>query len=552
MWNFVGREGDEQNSASLSIAKWSQEIPAIAQSKARNNYFLLPLILGLMGMYFQIKNKPKDFTHVALLFFFSGLAIVIYLNQPPIEPRERDYTFAGSFYAFSIWLGLGVLFVADLFAKKLKSEVAVAGIAGALCLVVPVVLVQQNWDDHNRSNRYFQIEQAKNLLNSCEQNAILFTGGDNDTYPLWYVQEVEGYRTDVRVCNFSLLNTDWYINQMRRRAYKSEALPISLDTSLYISGMNDIIYDSKNDKFKDGVLLKTWLDLIKKHHRTKEQGLVYRGNNGEFYCFYPYNRFHLPVDTAAAAALVSDKIKPFIVSDLDFSPAGENQGYFDKKTLIVLDILANNNWERPIYFSTTLGDASEYLGLFQYMQQEGLAYRLLPAKIPGGERGWIDADVMYKRMKTFTYRGLDDSTMFYDENYNRFASNHRAAYVALAGQLVREGDVTRAKEVIDLALTSMPKASIPYDHHVASLAQLLWRCGEKDRAMALASDLEKDAMTMLNFLKENAVRNSSTEYQWVRVLDVLQAAYAEFGNEPKSKELGDYLQRYLKTSQLGR
>lgn len=240
-WNFIGRESDIQDAHILwPSTAGEKDLPYIIESnKARNNFFMIPFLAGVAGLVYHFSKRSKDGIIVGLLFFFTGLAIVLYLNQPPVEPRERDYTFAGSFWAFSIWIGFSVLWLGEVIEKLIKNKLAAGALATIVLLVVPGILAAEGWDDHNRSNRYHSVDSARNMLESCAPNAILFTGGDNDTYPLWYVQEVEKFRTDVRVCNLSLLNTDWYIAQMKRQSYKSGPLPISLPIEKYLQGTND-------------------------------------------------------------------------------------------------------------------------------------------------------------------------------------------------------------------------------------------------------------------------------------------------------------------------
>ena len=364
MWNFSGRQNDIQSHGEMLNGNWITGINAIDSKlvgpqdnlpeglknhKSRNVYFMLPFLLGLAGFYFQLRRHFNDFIVVFLLFILTGLAIVVYLNQYPLQPRERDYAYAGSFYAFSIWIGLGLLSIFNFFQKKINTVIS-AGLATGICLVlVPGVMAKENWDDHDRSNRYIALDYATNYLNSCAPNAILFTNGDNDTFPLWYAQEVEGIRTDVRVVNLSLLNTDWYIDQMKRKAYNSEPVPFGLEHEQYINGVRDVIYI--NDRIKDYVDIKKVIDFVADDdQRTKLQVGV-----DEWIDYLPTNKLILPVDKAKvlSSGLVKQKDADQIVPEIRFTLS---QKRIMKAELMILDLLANNNWERPVYFVSTGGD----------------------------------------------------------------------------------------------------------------------------------------------------------------------------------------------------
>jgi hypothetical protein len=544
MWNFAGREGDEQNSNWLKPSEWfDNTIPdEIKNSKARNNFFLIPLALGLIGLVFHFSSNAKDGTVVALLWFFTGLAIIIYANPQPVEPRERDYVFAGSFYAFAFWIGLSVVYIIDLVKKFIANDTARAALVTLVLFVAPGIMLSEGWDDHDRSKRYFQVEGAKNLLMACDSNAILFTGGDNDTYPLWYAQEVEGFRTDVRVCNLSLLNTDWYIDQMKRQSYLSDSLPISLSRDNYVSGINDVLYFDEDTRFANGISLVGYLKLI----QQKDTRIQRPSTDGSVLTVYPSQTFVLPVDSVYAKSLLNEKFKPFAVSKMKWKINKKN---LDKKSMVILDMIANNNWKRPIYFSTTLSE-DEFMDLKPFMQLEGLAYRLMPATIPGGNEGWLDTDKMYDKLITkASYKGLDDSTVFYNEDYFRFTSNHRSQLFSLAAQLLQEGDKEKAKKVIDFTFDKMPGSSIPFDYHSAMFIRLMFAVGETDKATILADKMAHDADKMLTYFKSHNVRYSTKEYTSLRTLDVLYQAMRESGNNAKALEYETLLKNHLNGSQ---
>jgi len=544
MWNFAGREGDEQNSNWLKPTEWFHAgIPTeVLNNKARNNYFMLPLIAGLLGLVFHFSKNAKDGSVITLLWFFTGLALILYANPQPVEPRERDYVFAGSFYAFAFWIGLSVLYINDLLKNIIKNETLRPLIITVVLLFIPALMIAEGWNDHDRSKRYFQVDGAKNILNSCDSNAIIFTGGDNDTYPLWYAQEVEGFRTDVRVCNLSLLNTDWYINQMKRKSYLSEGLPISIDQENYTSGVNDMIYFDEVTRYADGISLPGYLKLVNKNdNRIKRPS-----GDGDFITTYPSQTFVLPIDTAVAKQVIPAKFQPYLVDKLKWKV---NKKTLDKKSLIMLDMIVTNNWKRPIYFSTTLS-GDEFLDLKPYMQLEGLAYRLLPATIPGATEGWIDVDKMYTNMLTkFAYKNLNDSTVFYDENYFRFTSNHRDLFHSLASQLLREGQKEKAKKVIDFCFEKIPGSSIPYDYHSAMFVPLLLELGEDKRGIALAEEMASKADDMLTYFQTHHIRYSTKEYTCLRILDVLYAGMRSAGKDELAVKYEAMLKKHLKDSQ---
>ncbi|MCA1746783.1 MAG: DUF2723 domain-containing protein, partial [Bacteroidales bacterium] len=368
----------------------TSDLPAsLKNDTSRNKYYLLPLILGLVGLFYHLNRDYRNWWIIMLLFIMTGLAIVFYLNQYPNQPRERDYAYAGSFYFFAVWIGIGVLALFEGLSKVTGEKIA-APVAGLLCLLaVPVIMGSENWDDHDRSGRYLARDVAFNYLNSCAPNAILFTNGDNDTFPLWYAQEVEGERTDVRVCNLMLLNTDWYINQMKHKVYESDPLPITLPVQKYYDGINNQVFIV--ERTKDPVDVSVIIEWVMSENiATKVQV-----SSTEILDIIPGRIIRIPVDPAKVIA--SGTVKPEdadkIVPYIDITLKGNS---ILKSQLIVLDILANNNWERPIYFVT--GYHNDAFGLEEYFRLEGLAYRLVP--IRSQNRSWIDyggidTDILY-------------------------------------------------------------------------------------------------------------------------------------------------------------
>ncbi|MCU0416248.1 MAG: DUF2723 domain-containing protein [Cytophagaceae bacterium] len=544
MWNFAGRSSDEQDAASISIFTQLSSQHDDYVSKARNNFYLLPLILGIVGLAYHYSKNQLDAIVVLALFFFTGLAIIIYLNQPPVEPRERDYTFAASFYAFAIWIGLGVVALQQLLEKHIfkKETLAALAITVTLTSSVPAILGQQGWDDHDRSQRYFQVESAKNLLSSCAPNAILFTGGDNDTYPLWYVQEVEGFRTDVRVCNLSLMNTDWYIDQMKRKAYLSEPLPISLDRSLYQQGTNDYLYldeEALQANPNTRINLPVFLELI-----AKKDPRLYRISGGSAYVLYPSQNFVLPVDSAAVstADYIDSTFRKFITSSINFTVNG---GGMDKRTYAILDMIVTNNWKRPIYFSTTLSP-SDYIGLKSYMQLEGLAYRLVPATIPGVDDGWVNTKVMKENLMKFQFTNLAGNKIFYDENYQRFTINAKSQYVTLANQLLREGDSTGAKQVVYYCMSKVQAPSIPYDYFDAYMVGILFQAGDKQKAYDHAKGIITYCKGVLAYLKADGIRKSSRKQTVGYTLNIIKDALRDNGYTQDATDLETYMSKNIR------
>ncbi len=603
LWNFVGKKGDIQDSGAMWPGDEPNEnLPIELQSLARNNFYAIPLILGLIGLFFQYKNDKKSLSIVAMLFFFTGIAVILYLNAPPIEPRERDYAYAGSYCAFCIWIGFGVLAVGEFLMKFIKNTQVMAGTATVIGLIAPGLMAADGWDDHDRSNRYHSVDSAKNLLDSCEKNAILFTGGDNDTFPLWYVQEVEGYRTDVRVCNLSLLNTDWYIDQMRRKYYDSEALPISLETKHYIQGKNDVIYYQNREGKDRPLLLDRYISAVRKDSKLIRYALG--GDRFQQYInTFPSKQFVLNVDANVAKAIVPENLKHLMKNKIEWRIS---KGYLEKKDLIMLDMIANinkNGWKRPIYFSTTLGP-SNYLNLKNHMSLEGLAYRLLPVN-HGDKNGDVNTDKMFDNMMNkFHWREMDNAEVFYDENYKRFVFNARFQYYILAAQLAQEAQSAKfqaesidkrvksveaniesvqesnenaltpatvskfdsqkegarkkierlraeekekedkARQVIEHAMRILPDKVFPYGAHNAPYIDLMFTLGQKQQALELATLMGDRAVDMLDYVldgTEEIVDPSMIQRQQY-VLRLVVESLRKNGHEEESKKYLNFLQ----------
>jgi hypothetical protein len=569
MWNFAGRQNDIQGHGNPLDGNYMSGLSAIdkanltfigpgvpdmknapkamKENKAKNNFYLIPLILGIIGIVFHFRRDWKSALVVTLVFLFTGLAIVFYLNQYPLQPRERDYAYAGSFYAFSIWIGLAVMGIAELFMKQSatanngkrklfvnindnltkalggNSEMAGAALATVLAFVAPFLMGAQGWDDHDRSNRYTARDFAKNYLASCEQNAILFTNGDNDTFPLWYVQEVENFRTDVRVINLSLLNTDWYIEQAIRKAYDSDPVPFSLPKRRFRQGSCDQVPVAPQvEQGKDKLMsARQAIDFIISNDRNTKETRQIRVNDSETYtdtiCYLPTSKLYIPVDIAtcrANKALMPYTPDSLVPKTIEWQLKDR---YLGKSDLMVLDLLASNNWKRPIYFSVTAGDV--FLGLDDYLRLEGLTYRLVPVKAPRkslfNERVSVDTDILFKNVMAFEWGGLDKAgeSIYMDENNLRFTTNHRLQMVALAKALNEDGKKDKAVSVLDRCLTAMPKANVPYEVSMVYHAEQYYRAGAMEKGNALSKEIFAVAEEQFTFLS-SLMRTDRTNAQY--------------------------------------
>jgi len=502
MWNFAGRQNDIQGNGDIINGNWitgfnfldsirlgdQDHLPtALANNRGKNKYYLLPLILGLLGLFFQFNagsKGKKDFWVVMTLFVMTGLAILIYLNQEPLQPRERDYAYAGSFYAFAIWIGFGVLALYDMLNRVSPAKISAIAATTISLIAVPVLMANQNWDDHDRSNRYTARDFGSNYLESCAPNAIIFTNGDNDTFPLWYAQMVEGIRTDVRVCNLSYFQTDWYVDQMRRKAYESEALPIKFEHNQYVQGTRDVVYVL--DQIKRPVNLKEALDFV----RSEDPGTkLQQADNASF---FPSRQLFYPVDRAAVLAnnVIDPKNADSIVSQMEINLSGN---YLTKDELMILDIIANNNWKRPIYFAITVG-RDKYLNLQDYFQTEGFAYRLVPIKTPAsnGQVGSVRTNVMYDNIiNKFKWGNMNDPNVYLDENNVRMSMNVRNSFVRLADGLLAEGKRDSAIAVLDRCNELVPNEKVPYNYFNLLMAESYYKAASSNMG-----NLNTDSLTV--------------------------------------------------------
>jgi len=480
MWNFTGRQNDHQSHGSLVHGNWISGIKFIDELRlgdqdklpdrfknmdSRNRYYFLPLLFGLLGFFFHISKDIKNFWVVMLLFFFTGIAIVIYLNQTPYQPRERDYAYAGSFYAFSIWIGFGVLAVYDSFKKLPKKKVSALALVFLILLIVPFWMAKENWDDHDRSHRYIAREIAKNYLRSCEPNAILFTNGDNDTYPLWYVQEVEGFRTDVRVINLMLVNSDWNIRQLRTPYYESDIIPLSLSQKHYDNRENSSFYIIE-DKNRILPLREALTNIENSSNAYKRQT-----PNGDIFTVIPSNRLQIPVDSIKIMndSILSPENVQNMESPLEWTiPAGR----YLKNNLVQLDILSGTDWERPVYFVS--GGNKDALNLEQFFRLEGLAYRVVPYQTTDKDffsYGMVNTDILYEKLMGFSWGNIekDGVNVEYQTRRTMNVIQFRQKHIRLAESLLEEGDTIRAIAVLDRCMEIAPHEKIPYDTHISGM-----------------------------------------------------------------------------------
>jgi hypothetical protein len=526
LWNFAGRESDKQDAGWLGFTDWDDKgVPELLKNnKARNNYFLMPLVLGLLGCIYHYRQHRKDAFIVFMLFFFSGLAIIIYLNQPPSEPRERDYTYVGSFYAFSIWIGIGVLYLTRLVQKFVKHKTMALLLATGICFIVPGRMLSENWDDHNRTGAYLAVDIAKNMLRSCAKDAILFTAADNSTFPLWYLQEVEGFRTDVRICNVSLLNLDWYIDCMKRKSNTSDPLPVSLSREHYIKGKNEHLYLLENPNLTKGIDLENYLKLIREDNPL----IKHRYRNDEELTILPAAKVFLKIRRSDVIdkGNVPAGLHDFIAQKMEFD-LGAGIG---KSALILLDMLVSNRWNRPFYFDHST--IHEYPYLKKYLQREGHVFRLLPVDMPGTD-GWADTEIMYDRLvKRSVWRGLNSTEAYSDGAANPFLANSRMEFYFLAAQLYSKGQKEKAKEVLLHALKVIPDATVPYDYTVLRYPALLFKLGEERLAMDICHKLGKRCGEFLAYLsKNNGKDQMESEYYQYMLQEVIQTLKAAGKND---------------------
>ncbi len=549
LWNFSGRQNDSQGFSDKANGNWISgwnfldkwrvgplsHLPEHKKSRAWNRYYLLPLLFGLVGMVYHYKNDWKSLMVVLVFFIMTGIAIIVYLNQYSPQPRERDYAYVASFCAFAIWIGMGTGAFASGMTKWINGRKSILLTTGLNLLCVTGVLAAQGWNDHNRSNRYATTQMAKAYLDSCASNAILFTFGDNDTFPLWYLQEVENYRTDMRVCNLSLLSLDWYIEQMKRKVYESAPLPIQLDFSFYKQGTHDYIYFiSDDDSLTDTLNLCSIFEQMS----VEPQKFKYVIETDTI-DYLPSNRFVLNIDKTAVLnhGVIDSDQKDRIVDRMFFEIPGRE---FEKNTLIVLNILANNNWGRPVYFGLT-GNTREFLGLEEYFRLEGMAYRLVPIlmKSRHDRMGGIDSEILYDHLMNRSQVKMNNPEIYYSENHLKNCTLLRNIFRSLADTLLKEGEKELAVRVCDRCIVNLPNSVIPYDVFSLALAEVYYGAGEISKGNEIMTVMMNQSSAELGYYFE-LLPNLLHRYEYeinlnLGILNYIAETACKFGQE----EIGD-------------
>ncbi len=576
MWNFAGRQNDIQGNGELEHGNWLTGIPwfdnlrlgdqsrlptELRENKGHNVFYALPLLLGLLGLFWQVyKNNTapndgvKQFWVVFFLFFMTGIAIVVYLNQTPLQPRERDYAYAGSFYAFAIWCGMGVAAIADWLCRSLKRETLCA-LASCLCVLVPIQMASQTWDDHDRSGRYTCRDFGQNYLQSLQQegNPIIYTNGDNDTFPLWYAQETEGFRTDARVCNLSYLQTDWYIDQMKRAAYDSPAVPISWKRIQYVSGTREGLHvypdalEQVMDYYRAGGLEGE--DSLQAEAAIKEalgdnpyelSNIIDRWilNDNPDLQFIPTDSIVITVDKEAvrrSGMLIADDSIPDV---MHISLKGRGTIY--KSELMIYEMLNQCNWERPIYVAVTVG-GENYGDLDRNFVQEGLAYRITPFDTDKSGRR-VDTEKMYDNlMNRFRFGGLDNPNIYLDETVTRMCYTHRRMFSLLGMELMREGKKDKARLLMQKAEKEIPATTVPHTWQSGSLeiARVWAALGEMGKAEEIALRIADNACEYIDWYLSLTGRRASLTakdrsyylYQLREAVDVLYICASKRADE---------------------
>jgi hypothetical protein len=566
LWNFVGRQNDIQGYGSSNAGNFATGIPffddnlifpiskgpaKFSQHIAYNKYYALPLLFGIVGLFFLRKRYKLAYAVSLSLFLFTGLAIILYLNQTPNQARERDYAYVGSFYAFGIFIAMGFL---ALFLEILKRKPNSKYILWGTFLVssfVPLNLLTQNYDDHDRSGRYIARDWAKNYLDSCEPNAILFTYGDNDTFPLWYVQDVEGFRTDVRIVNLSLLGTDWYIDQCKRTSYKSEPLPILMNRGQYVQGRRDVI--ALFDQVKQPILLQNAYKAILSDNDMDKLEL----SSGNKINYLPAKTFLLPANQNIRQW--TDTLQHKLSDTLVWKYSGD---YLFKNDLAVLDLLTHFNWKRPVYFAVSVGEDNLY-NLQKYLRLDGLAYKLTPQQNDSLANGigWIDTDILYKNLiEKFQWGGVEKQSNLFDYQLNRSVRlmELRKIFKRLATALVAKHDNTRAVIVLDRIMKLLPINKMPFEMQLVEYVELYYKAGALAKADNLSNELWDDVTADAAFYYDlpdrfisdiDSERNTSLlamkqlmqlakKYQRIQNLNKMKTSIVDvLGGNPFEKEL---------------
>lgn len=557
LWNFVGRQNDVQGKYDNTNGNWlsginfideiftgtQKNLPSDMQNnKGRNIYYGIPLLLALIGFIFHAMRDKKSFYVLLVLFLFTGLALKIYLNERPFEPRERDYALVGSFYVFAMWIGYGIFAIFDTLKKYIQPKAALTIVLATSLLASPVVLAAQNWDDHDRSNKDTAYTMAKAYLDSCEPNAILFTIGDNDTFPLWYMQEIEGYRTDIRIVNTSLFMTDWYIDQMKMKTHNSEPIPSSFNREQYKGSLRD--YSLYVERTKDPLLLDEMLKFIALDDERAKIEL----NNGRKVNYFPSKKVIFPIDKATIIKnkVVSEKFYDSIVPAIEFEIKDDA---LYKNRLMMLDIVNQNNWKRPIYFTGGSFGEDDYIWMKDYLQLDGMCFKLVPIKTPAEspspmKMGLIDSEKMYNIVMKWDWGNSGKSIIYHDVETRKNSITYRTNLARLAETLITEGKLKKAEKIIDLAMEKMPVKYFEYYSMLEPFVIGYYEVGKKEKARAIISEVIKKYQENLTFY--NSWKPSEQNFGAIDIVSdieyyrsLLQVAEAaddlEFYNKEKAK-----------------
>ncbi len=502
LWNFVGRQNDNQGKYDDMNGNWITGIAFIDEllvgsqknltsdmqnNKGRNIYFGLPFILALLGIFYHAKKDVKSFYVLLALFLFTGLALKIYLNERPFEPRERDYALVGSFYVFAMWIAFGIYAIFEWLINYIKPKVAIPLVLCVCFLASPVLLAKENWDDHDRSNKYTALAMAKAYLDSCEPNAILFTIGDNDTFPLWYMQEIEGYRTDIRIVCTSLFMTDWYIDQMKMKTHNSDPIPSSFNREQYKGSLRD--YSLFVERTEEPLLLSEILQFVSLEDERAKISL----DSGNKVNYFPTKKVIYPIDknTIIKNKVVNSKYYDSIVPQIEFTITDKA---LYKNRLMMLDIVNENNWKRPIYFTGGSFGEDDYIWMKNYLQLDGMCFKLVPLKTPTDDQnpmrmGSIDTDKMYSIVMKWDWGNSGNSTIYHDPETRKNSITYRTNLARLMETLLLEGKNDKAEKVIDLAMAKMPIAYFEYYSMVEPFARGYYEVGKKVKARKVVAEL---------------------------------------------------------------
>lgn len=559
MWNYAGRQDDVQGRYDNLHGNWISGIPFVdkflvgsqkniptdaLENKGRNTYFFLPLIIGLIGFLFHAKFDKKSFWVLLVFFLFTGLALKVYLNERPFEPRERDYALVGSFYVFAIWIGYGAYAIYEMLREKISPKIAIPIALGATLLASPVLLASQNWDDHDRSNRYTAQSMARMYLDSIEENGIIFTIGDNDTFALWYLQNVEGYRRDVRVINTALFATDWYIDDMKKKAFDSDPIPSQLTHEEYKWGSRDFVVFQPTKK--DTIDIKTWMSWIANESEVTKFTIP---SSGQVINTFPSKTVRIPVNKNAVLAngVVQEKDADKIVDYIDMTI---NEDIIYKNTLMMLDIIANNDWKRPIYFSGGSFGDNDYLWMKDYLQLDGVVYKLVPieTKIDPDvlyDMGRIDSDKMYDIVMAWDWGNSGSPDIYHDVETRRNGLTYRSNLARLAETLINEKKFKKAEDILDLAMEKMPVDKFDFYSLLEPFVLGYYEIGKNEKGLEIYRQLAKIYQEKLLYFsgfttKEKIDLNREIYTDMERYRAIVNILIAKENNDIYEKEVSTF------------